>query len=46
MKQFEIVINLSNGLRKSGENTEISQETYNKMIDLADSFIRDNKKEQ
>jgi len=45
MKQFEIVINISNGLRKSGENTVISQVTYNKIIELANSFINDNKKE-
>lgn len=44
MKQFEVVINISNALRKSGLDTEISQDTYNKIISLADSFIQDNTK--
>lgn len=43
MNQMIIVIHLANGLRKCGEDTNISVETLNKMIEVANSFIKDNK---
>lgn len=46
LQQFEVVVNISNGLRKSGKNTNISQSTFNKIIELADSFIYDNENEE
>ena len=42
MKQYELLIEITNTLRKkAGENSVISQETYNLAVGLANSFIND-----